>query len=95
MGHDNEWTVATLKAYFDALRTEDQRAISLLGNEVRLRLDTMAVSFDRLKESVDQFHSSISGQEKRGNRDTLVIFNIITVISTIGLIAVNIFHSLR
>ena len=39
--HNNEWTVATLKAYFEALRIEDHRAIELLAKNVKDRLNIL------------------------------------------------------
>ncbi len=43
MPHDNEWTVASLKEYFEALRKEDHRAIELLAKNVKDRLNIVII----------------------------------------------------
>lgn len=38
---DNEWTVATLKTYFEALRKEDHRAVELLAKGITDRFNAL------------------------------------------------------
>lgn len=94
MGHDNEWTVATLKAYFDALRREDQRALELLGVAVRGQLERLAVEFAELKTAVDQFHSAFLGSQKQGDYDWLRFVNIVVVTGAAGTLLLTWLHHL-
>jgi len=86
-GHDNEWTVATLKAYFEALRTEDQKAVMLLAKDMAERLNLLARSFEELKTSVEQFHASFKGRKEEGATMFLRVANIITIVIALGTLA--------
>jgi len=90
-GHDNEWTVATLKAYFEALRTEDQRALILLSESLRTQLERIVAGFDELKTTVERFHSTIAGEEKQTEKEWLRILNVATLIVTSGVLIFEFF----
>lgn len=85
-GHDNDWTVRTLKEHFDALRAEDQKAIVLLSIDLGGRLDRITSSFENLKTSVDRFHAAIAERETKGKWDFGVIINIATLVIAAGVL---------
>ena len=93
--HDNDWTVSTLKQHFDALRGEDQKAISLLALDLKLRLDRMNESFDDLKISFERFHSTFAGQAKEGAKMGLIGYNTLMLIILLMGVGVDLFVRLR
>jgi hypothetical protein len=85
--HDNDWTVRTLKEHFDALRTEDQRAIFVLSRDITARLDRVSIGFEELKATVDKFHAALEGGMLKSKSDYGVIINVLTLIVALGLLA--------
>jgi ABC-type transporter Mla subunit MlaD len=98
VGEDNELSraiadgrVITIKEHLKDLRAEDQRAVSLLGNEISKRLDKFGDDFKDLKASVDQFHAAVSSQQEQFGKDTTSIFSVATLIVSIAVGGIMIF----
>lgn len=89
--HDGDWTVRTLKEYFEALRREDERAIVLLRLDVTAQLERLGISLSDLKNTVVEFNASYGGSEKRGSRDYAAILAIINIVGLIALVFVEYF----
>jgi Mg2+ and Co2+ transporter CorA len=89
MIHNNDWTVATLKQYFDALRREDEKAIVLLSRDINTRLDSLSRNFEDLKISVERFHSTFEGVARKGQSDWLRIITIVTLLISVTVMSLD------
>ena len=90
--HNNDWTVSTLKQYFDTLRKEDEKAIVLLRTDMTIRLDRISESFEELKTSVEQFHASYRGGESASSIVFFRTANVLAIIIAAGALIVSLFH---
>ncbi len=79
-----EWTIATLKQHFEALRTDDLRAVAELAASNEKALQETRTATEKRFDSVNEFRGQLSDQTKTYVTKAELYAGLIAVTALIG-----------